>query len=183
MLSWKGWVVLVMKRGKKMIWGILIAFLVVVVLFLLYFLFYYNKAHPEALEIVKDMEEADGDYYFYGDSDVGFIIFNGAKADERGYAYIAKLLHDAGHTAVLPKSKFHMSSFETDHGMEIMKNHPEIKKWFLTGHSLGGLPVSQIAAQQPEGLKGIAFLATYMTVDLSETNLSAIRITAEWDGS
>ena len=31
MLSWKGWVVLVMKRGKKMIWGILIAFLVVVV--------------------------------------------------------------------------------------------------------------------------------------------------------
>ena len=171
-----------MKRGKKVILKILLIVAVILAAFILFFLFYYNKAHDEALEIVDEMEEVDGDYYFYGDSDVGFIIFNGAKADERGYAYIAKLLHDAGHTAVLPKAKFHMSSFETDHGLEIMRSNPQIKKWILIGHSLGGLPVGQIAAQEPEGLVGVAFLASYMNVDLSETDLSAIRITAELDG-
>lgn len=144
-------------------------------------LLYYNKAFPEALDIVATMDKVGSDYYFYGDSKVGFIIFSGAKADEKSYAYIAKFLYDEGHTVVIPKVPFHLSAFGINHGFEIIESNPKIEKWILVGHSLGGLPVSRIAVKQPDKLLGVAFLASYMSIDLSELDISAIRITAEND--
>ncbi|MCD8120496.1 MAG: hypothetical protein LUE29_13655 [Lachnospiraceae bacterium] len=124
-------------------------------------LLYYNKAFPEALRIADEMQNIGDDYYFFGKSNVGFIIFTGAKTDERAYTYIAKLLHEKGHTVIIPKQKFHLSAFGTKHGMELMSANPKIEKWILVGHSLGGVPVSRIAAARPEHLTGAAFLATY----------------------
>ncbi|MCD7739445.1 MAG: alpha/beta hydrolase [Lachnospiraceae bacterium] len=145
-------------------------------------LLYHNQAFPEAVEIAGEMELIGKDYYFRGESSVGFIIFSGAKTDEKAYAYIAKLLHEEGHTVVIPKQLFHLSMFGTKHGMEIMAANPGIRKWILIGHSLGGMPVSRIASQQPENLFGIVFLATYASIDLSDLDIGAIRITADRDG-
>lgn len=153
----------------------------VLVIAVMSMLLYYNKAFPEALEIAAQMEKIGDDYYFNGDSKVGFIIFSGAKADEKAYAYIAELLHEAGHTVVIPKVPFHLSAFGIEHGFEIMEDNPQIKKWILVGHSLGGVPVSRIAAKQPDKLLGVAFLATMASADLSGLDLSAIRITADND--
>lgn len=167
-----------MKRGQKMFLCIAATILGITVLI---FLFYYNKALPEALEIANTMEKVGNNHYFYGDSNVGFIIFSGAKADEKSYAYIAKLLHEKGHTVVIPEVLFHMSAAGTNCGIEIMESNSEIEKWFLIGHSLGGLPISRIALRQLEKVQGIAYLASYMVTDLSELNISAIRITASND--
>ena len=164
---------------KKKIW--MIAAIVIAVM-LLVAAFFYTTALPEAAEIAKQMKDVDGDLYFYGDSGVGFIIYPGAKADERSYAYIAQQLNAEGHTAVIPNIPLHMSVWGPEQGLEIIEDNPEVEKWFLIGHSLGGLPISQIAAKQPEKLEGIAFVASLMICDLSDTDLSAIRITAEHDG-
>ncbi len=145
-------------------------------------LLYCNKAYPEALEIAQEMTQVGGDFYFYGTRKVGFLIFSGAKTDDRAYAYLAKLLHDEGYTAVIPRQRFHLSAFGAKHAMEIMDANPEIEKWILIGHSLGGMPASQIAAQRPQRLIGVAFLATFASVDLSNLDIAAIRITAENDG-
>lgn len=166
-----------MKRGKKMLLGIL----GVLAIAILIFLFYYNKANQEALDIVSKMDKVGNDYYFRGDSGVGFIIFTGAKMDEKSYAYIAELLHKEGHTVVLPKFMFHMSSTGTNRGIEIMESNPEIEKWFLIGHSIGGMPISRIAVQKPANLQGLAFLASYVSTDLSELDVSAIHIMASND--
>jgi hypothetical protein len=167
------------KRGKKII--IFLSIISALVIALITMLLYYNKAFPEALDIAGTMDKVRNDYYFHGDSKVGFVIFAGAKADERSYSYIAKLLHDEGHTVVIPKVSFHLSAFGIDHGFTIMKDNPQVEKWILVGHSLGGLPVSRIAAKQPDKLLGIALLATMASTDLSELDISAIRITAEND--
>jgi hypothetical protein len=167
------------KRGKKII--IFLSIISVLVIAIVTMLLYYNKAFPETLEIAATMDKVGNDYYFYGDSNVGFVIFAGAKADERSYSYIAKLLHDEGHTVVIPKVPFHLSAFGIDHGFEIIEDNPQIEYWILVGHSLGGLPVSQIAARQPDKLLGIVLLATMASTDLSELDISAIRITAEND--
>ncbi|MCD8336562.1 MAG: alpha/beta hydrolase [Lachnospiraceae bacterium] len=145
-------------------------------------LFYHNRAFPEAQEIAREMELVGGDYYFYGGSKTGFIIFSGAKTDEKAYTYLAKLLHEEGYTVVIPKQLFYLSMFGTKHGLEIMESNTQIENWILIGHSLGGMPVSQIAAAQPKGLIGVALLATYASVNLSGLDISAIRITADHDG-
>ncbi|MCD8364325.1 MAG: alpha/beta hydrolase [Clostridiales bacterium] len=154
----------------------------ILAVFILSVLFYYNKPFPEAQEIAEEMEVVDGDYWFYGGSKVGFLIFTGAQTDERAYAYIAKLLHGEDHTVVIPKQPFQMSAFGTKHGLEIVESHLEIEKWILVGHSLGGLPVSRIAVAMPDKIIGVAYLATYASADLSGLDISAIRITAQNDG-
>jgi hypothetical protein len=167
------------KRSKKM--TVFLCIVGILAITVTSFLPYYNKAFPEALDIAATMNKVGNDYYFYGESKVGFIIFSGAKVDEKSYAYIAKLLHEEGYTVVIPKVPFHLSAFGTNHGFEIMESNPQIEKWILIGHSLGGLPVSRIAAKQPDRLLGAALLATYMSVDLSKLDISAIRVTAEND--
>lgn len=159
----------------------LLCIVVIFIIMIFCSLFYYNKAFPEVLEIANTMEKVGNDYYFKGNSKVGFIIFSGAKADEKAYAYMAKLLNEEGHTAIIPKVMFHLSVTGITHGMEIMESDTEIEKWFLIGHSMGGLPISYIAAKEPAKLQGIAFLASYMVTDLSELDISAIRITASND--
>jgi hypothetical protein len=167
------------RRGKKM--AIFLSIISVLAIAIMSMLLYYNKAFPEALDIAATMDKVGNDYYFRGDSKVGFIIFSGAKADEKSYSYIAKLLHEAGHTVAIPKAPFHLSAFGIDRGFTIMEDNPQVEKWILVGHSLGGLPVSRIAAKQPGKLLGIALLATVASADLSELDISAIRITAEND--
>lgn len=167
-----------MKRGKKvLLWILSILPITIIMVFLLY----YNRANPEALDIANTMEQIGNDYYFHGDSNIGFIIFSGAKADEKAYAYLAQLLHEAGHTVVIPRVLFHLSATGIGHGVEIIDSHPEIEKWILIGHSLGGLPVGRIAVKRPDKLLGVALLATYMSTDLSELEIAAIRITARND--
>ncbi|MCD8218362.1 MAG: alpha/beta hydrolase [Clostridiales bacterium] len=163
----------------------MVIFLIIIgilAVFILSVLLYYNKAFPEAQEIAGKMDVMDGDYWFFGESKVGFMIFTGAQTDEPAYAYIAYLLHRGNYPVVIPKQPFQMSAFGAKHGMEIMDSHPEIEKWILVGHSLGGVPVSRIAAARPEQVMGAAFLATYASADLSSLDISAIRIIAENDG-
>lgn len=166
-----------MKRGKRMFLWIT----AILILTIISSLLYYNKAYREALDIATTMDRIGDDYYFHGDSKVGFIIFSGAKADEKAYAYMAELLYKEGHTVVIPKVLFYLSATGIKHGFEIMESNPEIEKWILIGHSLGGLPVSRIAVKQPDKLVGIAFLASYMSTDLSAIDIPAIRITASND--
>ena len=156
-----------MKRRKKT----LLSFSTILILFIMGFLLYYNKAFQETIDIADTIEKAGNDYVFHGDSKVGFIIFSGVKADERAYAYMAKLLHKEGHTVVIPKAPFHLNIAGTRHGVEIMESNPEIEKWIVIGHSLGGLPAGRIAAKQPDKILGVAFLASYMTTDLSKLNI------------
>lgn len=144
-------------------------------------LLYYNKATPESMAIADDMEEVGDGYRFTGSGATGFIIFAGAKADEKGYAYMAKLLKDAGHTVVIPKMPVHLSITGVRRGLKAMEDNPDVDKWVLIGHSLGGLPISQIAAKEPPALEGIVYLASYLVVDLSHLDISALRITANRD--
>ena len=167
------------KKRKKKRWLIVA---VVVLVILLSVVFIYAPALSEVAKIADQMENVDGNLYFYGESNVGFIIYPGAKADEKSYAYIAQQLNKEGHTVIIPNIPLHMSIYGPKQGLAIMEDNPGIEKWFLIGHSLGGIPISQIAAEQPEKLEGIAFVASSMILDLSNTNISAIRITAEHDG-
>ena len=139
--------------------------------------FYPDTCAQSTYEI--DFEE----YYKKGYRAIIFDIDNtlvehGVKADERSYAYIAQQLNKEGHTVIIPNIPLHMAVYGPEQGLAIMEDNPQIEKWFLIGHSLGGLPISQIAAEQPEKLEGVAFVASLMILDLSNTDISAIRITA-----
>ncbi len=167
------------KRRNRILTVCLTAVVIIVIAVLI---LYHNRAFPEARELAGEMEQAGNDYYLYGDSDVGFMIFAGSKTDEKAYAYLASLLHEEGYTVVIPKQPLYLSIFGAARGKEVMEENPEVKHWILIGHSMGGWPVSQIAASDPDNLSGLVFLATFASADLSDLDVPALRISAENDG-
>lgn len=44
---------------------------------------------------------------------------------------------------------------------EIIKEYKGVKEWYLSGHSLGGVAASSYAADHPNKVKGIIYLASY----------------------
>ncbi len=171
-----------MKQHKTLKRIILACIAAVIVIAAVVILRYSDEPFPETQAIADEMVMEGDDYCFYGDSNVGFILFAGAKADEASYSYIAELLNDEGYTVIIPKQLFHLIVFGSGHGIEIMDEHPEIDSWILIGHSMGGWAISRIADKEPDKIIGIAFLATYATRDLSDLPFPAIRISAENDG-
>ena len=97
------------KKRRKKRWLIVA---VVALAVLLIAAFIYTPALPEVAKIADQMENVDGDLYFYGESDVGFIIYPGVKADERSYAYIAQQLNKEGHTVIIPNIPLHMAVYD-----------------------------------------------------------------------
>ncbi len=170
------------KKKRKTGMIIVLTIVAIIVIFILFVLLYRNPPYPEAREIADQMEREDRDYWLYGDTGVGFIFFTGAEVGEPGYAYFAGLLHEGGHTVVIPKQTFQMSMFGTKHAIEIINEHPEVDKWILVGHSLGGVPVSRVAEAEPDHLIGLVYLAAYASVDLTDLPYPALRITADNDG-
>lgn len=54
--------------------------------FLIYYVNDYYHATDIAIAISEKMEDKDGNLYYAGSSDIGFIIYPGGKVDEKAYA-------------------------------------------------------------------------------------------------
>lgn len=143
-------------------------------------MFIFGEAYPEVLKLAGEMKKIGNDYYFYGKENTGFIIFPDSMADEKAYAYYAKLLHEKGYTVVIAKAPYYLRK-EKDRVVMIMEAKPEIENWYFIGHAQGGWTASKIAVKKPGKLCGIAFLASYIYEDLSEQDVSIIRILGSRD--
>lgn len=80
---------------------------------------------------------------FEGPSRVGVVFYNGGLVDPRGYSPIAALVNERyGMPVVLPifDSDLPFAFGECDTGrLELAQaEFPEVEKWVLVGHSLGG---------------------------------------------
>jgi alpha/beta superfamily hydrolase len=64
----------------------------------------------------------------------------------------------------------------------IREMYPEIKTWYIGGHSLGGAMAASYAAKHSEDFSGLILLAAYSTADLSDSGLSVISVYGSMDG-
>ena len=61
-------------------------------------------------------------------------------------------------------------------GEKIFKMHPEIKNWYMAGHSLGGAIAASFVSRHTEEFKGLILLAAYSTHDISKSGLKVLSI-------
>jgi pimeloyl-ACP methyl ester carboxylesterase len=115
---------------------------------------------------------------------LGFIFYPGAKVDPRAYAPLLSALADDGYLVLMPKMPFDLAIFGVGKAAALMKAHPEIKRWAIGGHSLGGVAAAMFAKRKNSGLSGIAFIASYPDrgSDLSASGLSGLCLSASRDG-
>jgi hypothetical protein len=135
----------------------------------------------------KRVNVATGEYAFFmpveGSSTTGLILYPGGRVDYRSYAPLAYALAEKGWPVAIAKMPINLAFFAPDSAGKIINNHPEIAEWVIGGHSLGGSMASQYAAQNPDVIAGVVFLASYPAGDeLISSGLPVISIYASNDG-
>ena len=169
--------------------------LVILVLVIGAALFYLTTgimpAMPEAVAAAKsDDRQAviiDGNITFNpkGKSvDTGIIIYPGAKVDPLAYAPTAKALAERGIKAVIVKMPFHMAILGGNKASAVIAEDSNIKKWYIAGHSLGGVMAAKYAKDNQDKITGLILWASYpmASSDLSDSELPVLSIYGTNDG-
>ena len=112
----------------------------------------------------------------------GLIFYPGGKVQYESYAPLMEqcaqrrilcvLIHMPGNLAVLnPRAADGICGL-----------YPEIKHWFIGGHSLGGAMAASYAADHVEEYEGLVLLAAYAVDDHSDSGLEVLSVFGTQDG-
>ncbi len=128
-------------------------------------------------------EEPDGKIVFAPEGATkGFIFYPGGKVEYTAYLPLMAELAENGILCVLTEMPFNLAVFDINAANGISADYPEIKEWYIGGHSLGGSMAASYAAKNADTLAGLVLLASYSTADISESGLSALSVYGSEDG-
>jgi dienelactone hydrolase len=99
--------------------------------------------------------------------EVGFILYPGGRVDPRSYAPFARDIAAAGYLVVIPPMPLNLAVLAPQRAADIMAAYPEIRRWVVGGHSLGGAMAAQFAHDHPQRVAGLVLWAAYPAGNLS----------------
>ncbi|MEI8199605.1 MAG: alpha/beta hydrolase [Eubacteriales bacterium] len=182
-----------MKVYKKK-WFKIISILIAVILLLFgaFFVYTLDYSRPAdaALAALEDtgsvdVSEKSGMIIFSpkGDSTgTGFAFYPGGKVDYRSYAPLMADLAGHGVTCVLLKMPFQLAVFDINAADRAISALPQITRWYVGGHSLGGVMASSFAAGNTDKVEGVVFLAAYPSGDITDSGLRVLTLYGSNDG-
>lgn len=105
------------------------------------------------------------------------IFYPGGLVEAEAYSPLARSLAAEGHPFYIAKMPFNLAVTKKDAAEEIIRVHPNYS-FVVGGHSLGGVMASRYAAEHPEQLEGVFFLASYPDKQgsLKDTTLSVLSV-------
>ena len=111
-------------------------------------------------------------------SDTGFIFYPGGRIDPRGYAPLMKTIASEGYLVVVPEMPLNIAAFRPSIADKIVAAHPEIERWVVSGHSVGGAMAAQYTHKQSENIAGLVIWASYPpdNADLSDLEIPVTSI-------
>jgi dienelactone hydrolase len=92
---------------------------------------------------------------------VGFIFYPGGRVDYRAYAPVLRSIAENGYLVALVHAPLNLAFIDLKAASPVIAQHPEIKKWVVSGHSLGGVAASVFAKDHLNTLDGLVFFASY----------------------
>ncbi|WP_214746915.1 alpha/beta hydrolase [Exiguobacterium sp. s189] len=150
--------------------------------FLIWTQFTYEPT-DEATQYAEEGKVVDNRLEF-GDptSEVGVILYPGAKVEKEAYAYYGTRLAEEGVFVAIPSLRLNLGILDIDAAAPIIEAHPEIERWIVAGHSLGGSAASGYALEHQELVEGVIFLASYPISSMVDSDLRVLSISGELDG-
>lgn len=114
----------------------------------------------------------------------GLVVYAGGYVDPRAYAPLALALAARGHVVALPRMPFGLAFSNADAATTIRQAFPEVRRWAVGGHSLGGVVAASYAEAHPDQVAGLVLWASYPAdgTDLSARSLRVASISGSRDG-
>ena len=114
----------------------------------------------------------------------GIIIYPGGRVDYRSYAPTARALAEQGYLSVIVPMPFNLAVFGANKANDVIAAHPEITRWAIGGHSLGGAMAAAYIFNNPDAVDGLALWAAYPAGNnsLADRDVTVASISATNDG-
>lgn len=171
-----------MNQKKKILLCVCAAVVLVLALIIGLYLRDYYHADSRALEAMNSTASVtvtrDGNLTVFSPARVeaGLIFYPGCKVEAAAYAPLMSALARQNILCVLVKMPGNLAVLNSNAAEDIPEQFPEINRWYIGGHSLGGSMAASCAAKNPDLFEGLALLAAYSTEDLSESDLKVISL-------
>ncbi|MDR7326934.1 MULTISPECIES: alpha/beta hydrolase [Catenuloplanes] len=112
----------------------------------------------------------------------GIVFVPGARVEAEAYAWTLAPLVTAGSTVIIVRPPLRFAILERRDLAEFTALAPEVTRWGVGGHSLGGVRACTYAANEPGRVAGLLLLGSYCNDDLSGTALPVLSIGGSRDG-
>ena len=106
----------------------------------------------------------------------GFIFYPGGKVEYTAYIPLMEELAKNDIMCVLLKMPLNLAVLDVDAAEGIQEMYPEIKNWYIGGHSLGGSMAASYLSENINEYEGLILLGSYSTADFSETDIKALSV-------
>ena len=106
----------------------------------------------------------------------GLIFYPGANVDYTSYEPLMAACAEQGIMSFVVKMPFNFAFLDINAAKDIKDKYPEIKDWYIGGHSLGGVAAGIYVCNHLSDFKGIIFLASYTINNISKSNLKVLSI-------
>ncbi len=115
---------------------------------------------------------------------VGFIFYPGAFVHPEAYAPAARALAEQGYPTVIVPMPLNLAVLAPNRAKEVIAAYPEIPRWVVGGHSLGGAMAARFMLENPDMVQGLALWAAYPadTDSLAEYSVAVSSIYGTLDG-
>ena len=179
---------------KKKLWITLAAVLAAVIALTAVCALYlgdYYPADTEALEAFSPVHPVTREEWKDGtlitrpegrDPVAGFIFYPGGKVEHTAYTPLMEALASEGILCVLVEMPFRLAVLDVNAAEGIPAAFPEVERWYLGGHSLGGSMAASYLASHTEDFDGLILLGSYSTADLSGSGLAVLSVYGSEDG-
>ncbi|WP_432617066.1 alpha/beta fold hydrolase [Butyricicoccus sp.] len=104
------------------------------------------------------------------------VFYPGGKVEYTAYAPLMQELSKQGFLCLLEKMPLNLAVLDITAADGLREKFPEIEKWYIGGHSLGGAMAAIYASRHADELDGLVLLGGYSTTDLRRTKLKALCI-------
>lgn len=112
---------------------------------------------------------------------VGLVFVPGARVEPYAYMYqLSGVVEQYGVTVLITRPTLNLAFFDLRELDDFTTADPGIERWYVGGHSLGGVRACLLAAEAK--LEGIVLVGSYCANDLSDSRLGALSIAGENDG-
>lgn len=116
---------------------------------------------PEAIAALRSDERVsveDGQYVVFrpaGPVKAGLILYPGAACDVRGYGAVLRRIAEQGYLVVAVPMPLNMAIFAPGRADDVRAAFPDVGRWVLAGHSMGGAMAAHYAHNHPADLAGL----------------------------
>jgi hypothetical protein len=103
-----------------------------------------------------------------------FVIYPGGGVDARAYAPPAREIANKGYLTIIVPMPGKFALDGSDRIDNVRAAHPEITRWYLGGHSLGGVAATNYETENPGNAAGLILWAAYGAIESDLSDSSAL---------